>query len=260
MPQGIRDAIARRLARLSDEANRLLALAAVLGREFDVEALARLSGLPRDTLLELLDEAAAATVVSDVPDVLGHFRFSHVLVRDTLYDELPTSRRVWCHRQIGEALEERHRRDLEPYLTELAYHFARAAPAGQVDKAVAYARRAGERAIGLLAYEEAGRLFELALQALDLEPSADPRTRCELLLGLGDAQARAGAFEEAKATFLRAGELARGRNCPSFSPGRRSATGGGSSGSRGVVIPTCCPSSSRRSQRCRRRTTSSASG
>jgi AAA ATPase domain len=209
VPQGIREVITRRLVRLSDETSRLLALAAVLGREFDLEALAQLSGEPRDEVLRFLDEAVAAKVVADVPGALGHFRFSHVLVRDTLYDELPASARVRLHRQIGEALEERYRHDLEPHLAELAHHFARAAPAGEIDKAIAYARRAGERAIAQLAYEESARLFELALQALELEPEVDPQVRCELLLALGDAQAREGAFENAKATFLRAAEIAK---------------------------------------------------
>jgi hypothetical protein len=214
VPRGIREAITRRLARLSDQTNDVLVLAAVLGREFDIEALALLSGLSRERLLALLDEAVAARVVSDVPRTLGHLRFSHVLVRDTLYDELPPSQRVRLHRQIGEGLEERYGGDPEPHLAELAHHFAHAAPAGEVDKAIAYARRAGERAIRLLAYEEAARLFELALQVLELEPSVDPRGQCELLLGLGDAQARAGEFEEAKATFLRAADIARVEKLP----------------------------------------------
>jgi tetratricopeptide (TPR) repeat protein len=214
VPRGIREAITRRLARLSDQTNDVLVLAAVLGREFDVEALALLSGLSRERLLALLDEAVAARVVSDVPGALGHLRFSHVLVRDTLYDELPPSRRVRLHRQIGEGLEKRYGGVPEPHLAELAHHFAHAAPAGDVDKAIAYARRAGERAIRLLAYEEAVRLFELALQVLELEPSVDPRVQCELLLGLGDAKARAGEFEESKATFLRAAEIARLEKLP----------------------------------------------
>jgi class 3 adenylate cyclase/tetratricopeptide (TPR) repeat protein len=209
VPQGIREVITRRLAGLSDEASRLLSLAAVLGREFDLEALARLSGQPRDELLRLLDEAAAASIVAEVPGALGHLRFSHILVRDTLYEELPPSQRVRLHRQVGEALEERYRSDRDPHLAELAHHFGRAAPAGDVQKAVTYARRAGERAIQLLAYEEAARLFELALQVLELESSIDSRLQCELLLGLGDAQARAGEFEKAKATFLHAAEIAK---------------------------------------------------
>jgi class 3 adenylate cyclase len=210
VPQGIREVITRRLAGLSDETSRLLSLASALGRDFDLQALGQLSGAPRDALLRLLDGAAAARIVGEVPGSLGRFRFSHVLVRDTLYDDLPTSARVRLHRQIGEALEERYGHDLDPHLAELAHHFAHAAPAGEVDKAVAYARQAAGRALQQLAYEEAARLFELALQAAGLEPAPDAQVQCELLLGLGDAQARAGEGELARQTFLHAATVAHG--------------------------------------------------
>src|SRR4030095_15778935 len=83
--------------------------------------------------------------------------------------------------------------ETDPHLSELAHHFVAAAPAGDVEKAIDYARRAGARAASLLAYEEAVRLFQTALDTLELQKPADERTRCELLLELGDAQARAGA-------------------------------------------------------------------
>jgi class 3 adenylate cyclase/tetratricopeptide (TPR) repeat protein len=210
VPQGIREVIIRRLAGLSEQTSRLLSLASVLGRDFDLQALEQLSGEPRDELLRLLDGAAAAKLVAEVPGALARFRFSHVLVRDTLYDELPASARVRLHRHIGEALEQRYGHDLDPHLAELAHHFAHAAPAGDVDKAVAYARRAAGRALQQLAYEEAARLFELALQAAGLEAKPDPRVQCELLLGLGDAHARAGEGEVAREAFLHAATVARG--------------------------------------------------
>ena len=63
-------------------------LAAVFGREFALDALARLSGLAEDELLDVLDEAIAARVISDVPTAPGRLRFAHVLIRDTLYEGL----------------------------------------------------------------------------------------------------------------------------------------------------------------------------
>ena len=53
-------------------------------------------------------------------------------------------------------------------MAELAHHFFEAAPGGDVDKALEYAQRAGERALKLLAYEEAARFYELSLQAVEL--------------------------------------------------------------------------------------------
>ena len=66
--------------------------------------------------------------------------------------------------------------DLEPHLAEIALHFSTAAPAGTRAKAIEYARRAGDRAVSLLAYEEAVRLYRLALASV--EHDADRATCC----------------------------------------------------------------------------------
>jgi len=81
--------------------------------------------------------------------------------------------------------------------------------AGDVDKAIDYARRAGEQATRLLAYEEGARLFRMALEAARLRTIPDQPERCELLLALGDAQARAGDESGSQATFLEAANLSR---------------------------------------------------
>ena len=214
IPQGVREVIGRRLGRLSAECIRVLTLASVLGRDFGLDVLSTLSELSGDELLDVLDEAVAARVVSAVPEAHGRLRFAHALIRETLYDGLTTPRRVQLHRRAGEALEAVYGSDPEPHLAELAYHFFEAAPGGDVEKALGYAQRAGESAVKLLAYEEAARLYELALQALDLTQPIDPETRCELLLSLGDALARGGNTPEAKAAFLAAADVARSAELP----------------------------------------------
>ena len=90
IPQSVRDVIARRLRHLSEECNRVLTLASVLGREFAMEALARLACVSEDELLDTFDEAMVERVVSDVPGSPGRLRFEHVLIRDTLYEGLTT--------------------------------------------------------------------------------------------------------------------------------------------------------------------------
>jgi DNA-binding SARP family transcriptional activator len=209
IPQGVREVIVRRLRRLSDECVRVLTLASVLGRELELGALEQLSERSGDELLDVLDDAFAERVLTAVPGAPGRLRFAHALIRETLYDQLTTPRRVQLHRRAGEALEALYAADPEPHLAELAYHFFEAAPGGDRDKAVGYTTRAGERAVALLAYEEGARFYELALQALDLGQSADVRARCELLLGLGDALAKAGSMVEARDAFLDASSLAR---------------------------------------------------
>jgi len=215
IPPRVRDVIGRRLDHLSEDCSRILRLASVLGREFDLDALERASGLPPAELLALLDEAGAARVVTEVPSVLGRLRFSHALVRDVLYDELTSLQRVQLHREIGEMLEALYGDNIEPHLAELALHFSQAVRGGGGgDKAVDYARRAGDRAVSLLAYEEAVRLYRLALQGLTLREWTNDQIRCDLLLMLGDAQTRAGDTETARQSFLQAADIAKNRKMP----------------------------------------------
>jgi DNA-binding SARP family transcriptional activator/tetratricopeptide (TPR) repeat protein len=214
IPQGVREVIGRRLRRLSEECVRVLTLASVAGREFGLDALTRVSELAPDELLGVLDEAVDARVVISVPDAPGRLRFAHALIRETLYDQLTTPRRVQLHRRVAEALEALYEWNPEPHLAELAYHFFEAAPGGDVEKASEYAERAGRRALTLVAYEEAARFFEQALQALELRQPVDAVARCELLLELGEAHSKAGASTEAKARFLAAADLARTTRLP----------------------------------------------
>jgi DNA-binding SARP family transcriptional activator len=209
VPQGVREVIGRRLRRLSEDCARILTLACVLGREFDLVALESMAGIAPGEMLEWLDEAMAARIVSEVPGSPGRLRFAHALIRDALYEELTGARRIALHRLAAEALESLYAADRGPHLAELAHHFFLAAPSGEAGKAAEYARRAGDRALALLAYEEAGRLYALGLDALELAPPPRETTRCDLLLGLGEARARAGKLQAANETFLQAAEHAR---------------------------------------------------
>ena len=208
VPEGVRDVIGRRLSRLSEDANRVLACAAVLGLEFDPAIVAAAGGLSEDMVLGALDEAIAARLVVETPALRN--RFSHALVRATLYDELSAARRVALHRKVAEAIEAIHGERLDDHLPALAYHWARAAaPAAETSRAVEYARRAGDRALTQFANDEAARYFREALELLEVSGGADddPR-RLRLLISLGEAQRRAGDVAH-REILLQACELAR---------------------------------------------------
>jgi DNA-binding SARP family transcriptional activator len=211
IPQSVRDVIARRFTHLSEECNRVLVLASVLGREFALAALAHVSAVSQDDLLEPLDEAMAARVVSDVLGGPGRLRFAHVLMRDTLYEGITTARRVRLHRQALRALEALYGDEPGPHLAELAHH---AVAGNEFDKGLRYAQRAGDRAVATLAYEEAARQYETALKALDLVRRSDELTRCELLLSLGEAEIRAGNSSAAKKAFFDSADIARRLGLP----------------------------------------------
>jgi class 3 adenylate cyclase len=219
IPQGVREVVGRRLDHLSEACNRVLTVASVIGREFGLDALERVivrqaqhERLTGDRLLEALEEAIGARVIAELPRAAGRYSFTHALIWETLYEELSTTRRVRLHRQIGEVLEGLYAANPEPHLPELAHHFFEGAQAGDVDKAIDYATRAGERATSLMAYEDAARHYETALQALDVRDKKDEAQRCELLLALGEARNRAGDRERAKETFLQAADISRKLN------------------------------------------------
>jgi DNA-binding CsgD family transcriptional regulator len=113
---------------------------------------------------------------------------------------------------VGEALEGWHGADPE-HLAELAHHFAQA-PGGDGARAIDYARRAGDRAVALLAFEEAARHYRAALRVADRRPAETEPLRADLLIALGDALARAGDRAEATAAARRALEIARRRALP----------------------------------------------
>jgi len=203
VPTGVRDAVHRRLAPLPDPARRALTVASVLGREFDPETLERLAG---DVAAEGVDVAIGARLVAAAPGAPGLLVFSHALVRDVLYEAIPLRRRRDLHREAAEALERRHAADLGRHLAQIAHHFYEAA---EDDRARLYATQAAELAASRLAYEEAARLYRLALKLAERSDDADDAELCDLVLALGDALARAGDDAGAKDTFLRAAEVAR---------------------------------------------------
>jgi hypothetical protein len=192
IPEGVRDVVGRRLSRLSAAANQALTAAAVVGLEFEPVVVAAAAGLAEDDLLTGVEEAVAARLVVEVPGPVPRNRFSHALVRATLYDELTGARRVALHRKVAEAIETLHARHLDDHLPALAHHWARAsAPGAETGKAVDYATRAGDRALAQLAHDEAATYYAQALELLTASAAEAPG-RLELLISLGEARRRAG--------------------------------------------------------------------
>ncbi len=192
IPEGIREVIGRRLSRLSDAANRALALGAVIGAEFDLATIEGAGGPKGDELFDALDEAVRHSIVREVPGAVGRYAFAHALMRSALYEELTTNRRVRMHWQIANAVEQRYQNRLDAHLSVLAHHFSEGALAGDPLKAADYCRRAGEKAVGELAFESAVGHFERGLGAIELLPDADFGVRCDLQIALASALFQAG--------------------------------------------------------------------
>ena len=209
VPPRISDVILRRVDHASRTCGEALRLASVLGTEFSFEVLRRLGGFSQEEVVEVLDEALESGLVLRAADHPSLVTFAHDLIRQSLYESLSHRERVRLHAQAAQSLEAAYGEDVEPHLAELAHHFYEAAPGGYVDSAVEYARRAGSSAAAALAYEEAARLYTMALTAMEMLPSIDEGQRIETLLDIGEAQTRAAEDARAEETFLRAARLSK---------------------------------------------------
>jgi DNA-binding SARP family transcriptional activator len=186
IPDGVREAIGRRLDRLSPTSNETLTIASVIGREFTLAQLGRLMGdLSDDRLLDVLDEALAAHVIEELEEP-GRYRFTHGLIQATLADELSLVRRARLHARIAQVLEELYGPRAEANAAELAHHFAEAASILGADKLVQYSFLAGEAALAAHVPEQALAHFQRALDAKD-DAVTDDETAA-LFFGLGRAQ------------------------------------------------------------------------
>jgi class 3 adenylate cyclase len=200
LPVSIREVVGHRVARLGPETKRVLTMAAVIGRDFDLQLLEAVTEVDADRLVDLCDAAVAAAVLqeTDVPD---RYTFAHALIERSLYDELSTSRRVRAHRNVALALEALCGGDDGDHVGELAHHWAQATRPADAAKAISYARRAGDRAMASLAPDEAMRWYTEAFALL--EPHQHRGTDgVALRIAIGEAQQQVG--DTAFRTTLRA--------------------------------------------------------
>ena len=204
IPEGLRDVIGKRLTRLSQECNRVLSIAAVIGREFRLDVLQGVSEKSEEELFAALEEAQGAAVIEERPSTGAavSFWFTHAFFRQTLYEEMFAPRRIRLHQQVGRALEGVHESRPEEHAAEMAEHFAHSSDTTGLQKALAYSEMAAGRSMAVYAYGEAARLLEQALQVQEVLAPDDRAKRCDLLLALGDALMPAGEPKRVYDTVL----------------------------------------------------------
>lgn len=167
IPQSVKEAIGRRLNRLSQSCTSSLHVAAVLGKQFAYEELAELSA-DEEQVLDALDEARQAQLIRSAGG--ENFSFTHDKIREVLYQELNPVRRRRLHMRIGEMLERRYHDDLEAKVQDLAHHFTEA---GDLARGYSYSVQATEHAIALYALDQAIDIVEKAVDcAIGLEDPA----------------------------------------------------------------------------------------
>jgi tetratricopeptide (TPR) repeat protein len=202
LPEGIRQLIGRRLERLGLTTRRLLTIGAVMGREFRLSDIEGLVDVGEDAVLDAMEEALRASVVTEEAGAPGKFSFTHTLIREVLYTGITAARRVRLHHRIACALEQQLPAR-ESRVAELAYHFGQAAVYRSAEKAVEYAAQAGDHAASALAFENAAHWYDVALRAMDFVASNPDATahRRELHVKRGGSFFAVGEWAPAKNAF-----------------------------------------------------------
>lgn len=192
-PETVKDVIKARIRRLGDECQRVLTLASLIGKDFTLEALCRVTDIEEDKLLELMERMLKAGLVKErMIRGEGVYSFADIIVRDVVYEEVSFSRRKRLHRVVGPALEKVYAEKIDKHLGELALHFLEG---GDKDKALDYFLKAGEKAANVYANNEAVSYFQSALKLLE-EKKGEPRERARVLERLGDVKSIVGEYDD----------------------------------------------------------------
>jgi tetratricopeptide (TPR) repeat protein len=211
VPAGVRDVLRRRLARLPEQTNAVLLVAAVAGRAFDLDTVRAATGLDDDDALEAIEAALLSGLVVEDVDAVGRFRFAHALVQEAIYDDVSRARRARLHARIGQVLVDRQGGDDGDHALALAHHWWLAAPAVGAEAVLPYLLAAADQALGRVAHEEAEQQLHRALELLGSMPRSAERTRSELAvqlrLGTLSAQLHGTASLSTRAAVERAREL-----------------------------------------------------
>ena len=229
IPEGVRETLNQRLARLSPRCAELVGALATAGTAMSPELLSRVTRIPRDSLADLLDEAVGARVVvrQDRP------RIAHDLFREAILSTLPASRRAELHLAVGRALQEHagavtgEGSSAVSGYAQLAAHFVAAGPVADAE-ALEYSFHAAREATARLGHKDAARHYRNALERL----RDDPARQAATLLELAAACDRAGDPDSSRAAYTKVAELARARGDTAVLA--RAALGMHALGSRGM--------------------------
>ena len=215
VPQNVRLAIGRRLAKLNDNTQRALATAALIGHSFTFGLLEAATGLDPDPLLDQVEEAEEAGLILsalDYPE--ARFQFSHELVRRAVLGDLSAPRRQRLHLQIADALERIHAEALEERAIELVHHLTEAGSAADDSRTLRFLMMAVKRELEQSASESAARHTQSALALLNRLPASAERDQRELDLqiayGVAMTATEGAHVREVENAYRRARELCGG--------------------------------------------------
>ena len=214
IPATVQAILAARIDRLPSDQKDLLQTLAVIGKEFAVRLVGKVTGKSDDELNRMLANLQSAEFIYEQP-AMGdvEYTFKHALTQEVAYGSMLMEHRKALHERAGDAIETLFSHRMEDHYSELAHHYGRSA---NREKAFEYARLAGKTALARYAYEEAIGHLRAALELLGLLPFERPRDELEIQLALGDGLAvtRGRGASETGAAYSRARELCAMTNAP----------------------------------------------
>jgi len=190
VPDSVRLVTGRRIARLSEQTQDLLRIAAVMGLRFRIPILEAACDDP-DTAIDCVEEAESAHLIKRSTGGRElRYEFVHALARQTVLSDISPARQQKLHAKIASAIEQVYAATLEAHAADLAFHLAEAGAYVDREKVINWLKVAGKNAFASVAMEEAVGYFD---QALAIAGDAEPELRADLLyrrvsaqLGLGN--------------------------------------------------------------------------
>ncbi len=209
LPDSVKAVVEERLEQLGEETAGVLTWASVAGREFTLSLLEEMTGLEEDKLLDIVDKAVAAGVLTPRPS-LGQeaYTFLDQQTRDVLFDRIGPARRRRYHLKVGQGIEKVHGRRLAEHYDALAHHFLQG---NDLHKAAEYATKAGDKASTIYTWASAMSRYQTALELLE-ELEAEPSQQAKLLeklarvTGLGKGKGTLGYYERALSLYEALGD------------------------------------------------------
>jgi DNA-binding CsgD family transcriptional regulator len=196
VPESIRAAVGLRVAGLSAETRRMLQFASVFTAGFGFDEVAAMTDLDESALLDCVEEALGEELIQ--PLEAERYTFAHALVRQTLYEEMSSSRRARLHRRLAGVLERLHESDPAPVAAELARQYQESATLPGAERGAIHALTAGRAARAAYAPEDAVTTLQ---RGLELALAEDHDIRGQLLSELTLAQADCGRFADSRGTL-----------------------------------------------------------
>ena len=184
VPSGVRDVVRGRIEAAGPDARRSLELAAVIGRDLDLDLLARAAGQSVDETLRRLEPAVDLGLLGPHAEDPFAFRFSHDLVRESIAESVPPYLSIRLHLAVADALEGGPVRRADS-AERLANHLWSAGPLAAPARTATALVRAARLAMQRYSYEAARRQLELA--AVIAQSGGEPEIELEAVALLTSA-------------------------------------------------------------------------